>query len=104
MPTEVADGDSKKTVTYKVVTLSSRTGDIPTDLLGSSTVKVQSFEDLAQEMHLKEENKQKIYTLGKSYDTVTFKIDWTLETWLYLGALVNINNVTCPKLPAPLCK
>uniref|UniRef100_A0A8C2S8K7 FERM domain-containing protein n=1 Tax=Capra hircus TaxID=9925 RepID=A0A8C2S8K7_CAPHI len=69
VPTEVADGDSKKTVTYKVVTLSSRTGDIPTDLLGSSTVKVQSFEDLAQEMHLKEENKQKIYTLGKSYDT-----------------------------------
>ncbi|XP_017895168.1 PREDICTED: band 4.1-like protein 3 isoform X3 [Capra hircus] len=74
VPTEVADGDSKKTVTYKVVTLSSRTGDIPTDLLGSSTVKVQSFEDLAQEMHLKEENKQKIYTLGKSYDTVSGKI------------------------------
>ncbi|XP_055415427.1 band 4.1-like protein 3 [Bubalus kerabau] len=74
VPTEVADGDSKKTVTYKVVTLSSRTGDIPTDLLGSSTMEVQSFEDLAQEMHLKEENKQKIYTLGKSYDTVSGKI------------------------------
>ncbi|XP_069424477.1 band 4.1-like protein 3 isoform X4 [Ovis canadensis] len=74
VPTEVADGDSRKTVTYKVVTLSSRTGDIPTDLLGSSTVEVQSFEDLAQEMHLKEENKQKIYTLGKSYDTVSGKI------------------------------
>ncbi|XP_042095425.1 band 4.1-like protein 3 isoform X11 [Ovis aries] len=74
VPTEVADGDSRKTVTYKAVTLSSRTGDIPTDLLGSSTVEVQSFEDLAQEMHLKEENKQKIYTLGKSYDTVSGKI------------------------------
>ncbi|XP_043299897.1 band 4.1-like protein 3 isoform X10 [Cervus canadensis] len=74
VPTEVADGDSKKTVTYKVVTLSSRTGDIPADLLGSSTMEVQSFEDLAQEMHLKEENKQKIYTLGKSYDTVSGKI------------------------------
>nr|XP_025129254.1 band 4.1-like protein 3 isoform X2 [Bubalus bubalis] len=74
VPTEVADGDSKKTVAYKVVTLSSRTGDIPTDLLGSSTMEVQSFEDLAQEMHLKEENKQKIYTLGKSYDTVSGKI------------------------------
>ncbi|XP_040120590.1 band 4.1-like protein 3 isoform X1 [Oryx dammah] len=74
VPTEVADGDSKKTVTYKVVTLSSRTGDTPTDLLGSSTVEVQSFEDLAQEMHLKDENKQKIYTLGKSYDTVSGKI------------------------------
>ena len=74
MPSEVAGGDSKKTVTYKVVTLSSRTGDIPADLLGSSTMEVQSFEDLAQEMHLKEENKQKIYTLGKSYDTVSGKI------------------------------
>uniref|UniRef100_A0A4W2BRW5 Protein 4.1 n=1 Tax=Bos indicus x Bos taurus TaxID=30522 RepID=A0A4W2BRW5_BOBOX len=74
VPTEVADGDSKKTVMYKVVTLSSRTGDIPTDLLGSSTMEGQSFEDLAQEMHLKEENKQKIYTLGKSYDTVSGKI------------------------------
>ncbi|XP_070308775.1 band 4.1-like protein 3 isoform X1 [Odocoileus virginianus] len=74
VPTEVADGDSKKTVTYKVVTLSSRTGDIPADLLGSSTMEVQSFEDLAEEMHLKEENKQKIYTLGKSYDTVSGKI------------------------------
>ena len=52
MPSEVAGGDSKKTVTYKVVTLSSRTGDIPADLLGSSTMEVQSFEDLAQEMHL----------------------------------------------------
>lgn len=71
MPTEVADGDSRKTVTTSV-TLSSRTGDIPTDLLGSSTVEVQSFEDLAQEMHLKEETSRR-YTLGKSYDTVSGK-------------------------------
>ncbi|XP_036730924.1 band 4.1-like protein 3 isoform X8 [Balaenoptera musculus] len=74
IPTEVVDGDSKKTVTYKVVTASGRTDDIPTDLLGSSATEVQSFEDLAREMHLKEENKQKIYTLGKSYDTVSGKI------------------------------
>ncbi|XP_057382583.1 band 4.1-like protein 3 isoform X6 [Balaenoptera acutorostrata] len=74
IPTEVVDGDSKKTVTYKVVTTSGRTDDIPTDLLGSSATEVQSFEDLAREMHLKEENKQKIYTLGKSYDTVSGKI------------------------------
>ena len=61
-------------MTYKVVTTSGRTDDIPTDLLGSSATEVQSFEDLAREMHLKEENKQKIYTLGKSYDTVSGKI------------------------------
>ncbi|XP_020951748.1 band 4.1-like protein 3 isoform X4 [Sus scrofa] len=74
IPTEVVDGDSKKIVTYKVVTLSSRTGDIPADLLGSSAVEVQSFEDLAREMHLKEDSRQKIYTLGRSYDTVSGKI------------------------------
>lgn len=61
-------------MTYKVVTLSSRTGDIPADLLGSSAVEVQSFEDLAREMHLKEDSRQKIYTLGRSYDTVSGKI------------------------------
>uniref|UniRef100_A0A8C6ASX4 Erythrocyte membrane protein band 4.1 like 3 n=1 Tax=Monodon monoceros TaxID=40151 RepID=A0A8C6ASX4_MONMO len=74
IPTEVVDGDSKKIVTYKVVTVSTRTDDIPADSLGSSATEVQSFEDLAREMHLKEENKQKIYTLGKSYDTVSGKI------------------------------
>ncbi|XP_059974968.1 band 4.1-like protein 3 isoform X4 [Mesoplodon densirostris] len=74
IPTEVVDGDSKKIVTYKVVTVSTRTDDIPADSLGSSAIEVQSFEDLAREMHLKEENKQKIYTLGKSYDTVSGKI------------------------------
>ncbi|XP_060167033.1 band 4.1-like protein 3 isoform X7 [Globicephala melas] len=74
IPTEVVDGDSKKIVTYKVVTVSARTDDIPADSSGSSATEVQSFEDLAREMHLKEENKQKIYTLGKSYDTVSGKI------------------------------
>uniref|UniRef100_A0A8C8XKR4 Erythrocyte membrane protein band 4.1 like 3 n=1 Tax=Panthera leo TaxID=9689 RepID=A0A8C8XKR4_PANLE len=74
VPTEVVDGDSKKIVTYKVVTVSSRTGDIPADLLRSGTIEMQSFEDLAREMQLKGESKQKIYTLGKSYDTVSGKI------------------------------
>ncbi|KAL0613723.1 Band 4.1-like protein 3 [Plecturocebus cupreus] len=74
IPTEVVDGDSKKIVTYKVVTVSSRTGDLPPDMLKSGTIKMHSFEDLAREMQLKEDSKQKIYTLGKSYDTVSGRI------------------------------
>nr|XP_053768610.1 band 4.1-like protein 3 isoform X3 [Desmodus rotundus] len=74
IPTEVVDGDSKKIVTYKVVTMSSRTGDIPADMLRFSAIEMQSFDDLAREMQSKEESKQKIYTLGKSYDTVSGKI------------------------------
>ncbi|KAB1258304.1 Band 4.1-like protein 3 [Camelus dromedarius] len=74
VPTEIVDGESGKIVTYKVVTVSSGTGDVPADLLESSAVEVQSFEDLAREMHLKDESRQKIYTLGKSYDTVSGKI------------------------------
>ncbi|XP_036178431.1 band 4.1-like protein 3 isoform X5 [Myotis myotis] len=74
IPTEVVDGDLKKIVTYKVVTMSSRTGDIPADMLRSSTIEMQSFDDLAQEIQLKEESKQKIYALGKSYDTISGKI------------------------------
>ncbi|XP_012581296.1 PREDICTED: band 4.1-like protein 3 [Condylura cristata] len=74
IPTEVVDGDSKKIVTYKVVTMSSRTGDIPTDLLSSEAIEMQSFDDLTREMQLKEENKHKIYTVGRSYDTVSGKI------------------------------
>uniref|UniRef100_A0A2I2ZC63 Erythrocyte membrane protein band 4.1 like 3 n=1 Tax=Gorilla gorilla gorilla TaxID=9595 RepID=A0A2I2ZC63_GORGO len=74
IPTEVVDGDLKKIVTYKVVTVSSKTGDLPADMLKSGTIKMQSFEDLAREMQLKEDSKQKIYTLGKSYDTVSGRI------------------------------
>ncbi|XP_032167248.1 band 4.1-like protein 3 isoform X9 [Mustela erminea] len=74
VPTEVVDGDSRKIVTYKVVTVSSRSGDIPTDLLRSGALEMQSFDDLAREMQLRGESKQKIYTLGKSYDTVSGKI------------------------------
>lgn len=61
-------------MTYKVVTMSSRTGDIPADMLRSSTLEMQSFDDLAQEIQLREESTQKVYALGKSYDTVSGKI------------------------------
>ncbi|MEJ1281656.1 hypothetical protein NN561_012606 [Cricetulus griseus] len=74
IPTEVVDGDSKKIVTYKVVTVSSKTGEIPADLLKPSMIDMHGFDDLAREMHLKEENAQKMYTLGKSYDTVSGRI------------------------------
>nr|XP_023418479.1 band 4.1-like protein 3 isoform X6 [Cavia porcellus] len=74
IPTEVVDGDSRKIVTYKVVTMSSRTGDLPADLLKSGMVEMHSLDDLARDMQLKEENKQKLYTLGKSYDTVSGRI------------------------------
>ncbi|XP_041523933.1 band 4.1-like protein 3 isoform X11 [Microtus oregoni] len=74
IPTEVVDGDSKKIVTYKVVTVTSKTGEIPADLLKSSMIDMHGFDDLTRDMHLKEENKQKVYTLGKSYDTVSGRI------------------------------
>ncbi|XP_075812269.1 band 4.1-like protein 3 isoform X3 [Microtus pennsylvanicus] len=74
IPTEVVDGDSKKIVTYKVVTVTSKTGEIPADLLKSSMIDMHGFDDLTRDMHLKEENKQKMYTLGKSYDTVSGRI------------------------------
>nr|KAF6358225.1 erythrocyte membrane protein band 4.1 like 3 [Pipistrellus kuhlii] len=77
IPTEVVDGDSKKIVTYKVVTMSSRSGDIPAssaDLLRSSTLEMQSFHDLAQEMQSREASTQQIHALGKSYDTASGRI------------------------------
>uniref|UniRef100_A0A7M4EX71 Erythrocyte membrane protein band 4.1 like 3 n=1 Tax=Crocodylus porosus TaxID=8502 RepID=A0A7M4EX71_CROPO len=73
IPSEVVDGESKKKVPYKVMTV-SRKSDIPAEILKSSTILMQSFEDLESEMQSKEENKQKMYTLGKSYDTVSGKI------------------------------
>ncbi|XP_045152191.1 band 4.1-like protein 3 isoform X8 [Echinops telfairi] len=74
VPAEIVDGDSKQIVTYKVVTVSSKTGDIPADMFKSSALEMHSFDDLAREMQLREESKQKAYTLGKSYDTVSGKI------------------------------
>ncbi|KAJ6662220.1 hypothetical protein lerEdw1_012687 [Lerista edwardsae] len=74
VPTGVVDGESKTIVTYKVVTVSSKTGDIPAGPLKPSATDMQSFEDLEGELQSKDENKQKMYTLGKSYDTVSGKI------------------------------
>lgn len=54
--------------------MSSKTGEIPADLLKSGMMDMHGFDDLAREMQLKEENKKKIYTLGKSYDTVSGRI------------------------------
>ncbi|KAM6142998.1 LOW QUALITY PROTEIN: uncharacterized protein FYN12_000819 [Phoenicopterus ruber ruber] len=71
IPSEVVDGESKKNVAY-IVTVSSKTA-IPPEIK-SSTVLMQSFEDLESEIQSKEENKQKMFTLGKSYDTVSGKI------------------------------
>ncbi|XP_074879137.1 band 4.1-like protein 3 isoform X1 [Buteo buteo] len=73
IPSEVVDAESKKNLAYKVVTVSSKTA-FPPEILKSSTVLMQSFEDLESEIQSKEENKQKMFTLGKSYDTVSGKI------------------------------
>ncbi|KAJ7402354.1 erythrocyte membrane protein band 4.1 like 3 [Pitangus sulphuratus] len=73
IPSEVVDGESEKNLAYKVVTVSSKTA-IPPEMLKSSTVLMQSFEDLESEIQSNEENKQKMFTLGKSYDTMSGKI------------------------------
>ncbi|XP_068860595.1 band 4.1-like protein 3 isoform X6 [Aphelocoma coerulescens] len=41
---------------------------------GTTFLEMQSFEDLESEIQSNEENKQKMFTLGKSYDTVSGKI------------------------------
>ncbi|KAG8133487.1 hypothetical protein E2320_011275, partial [Naja naja] len=73
VPIEVVDGESKTIVTYKLMTVSSKTGDIPPELLKHSITDIQSFEDLEGELLSKDDSKQKMYTLGKSYDTVSGK-------------------------------
>ncbi|KAL2308483.1 hypothetical protein Nmel_001524, partial [Mimus melanotis] len=73
IPSEVVDAESEKNLAYKVVTVSSKTA-FPPEILKSSTLLMQSFEDLESEIQSNEENKQKMFTLGKSYDTVSGKI------------------------------
>ncbi|XP_058278071.1 band 4.1-like protein 3 isoform X5 [Hirundo rustica] len=41
---------------------------------GTTLLEMQSFEDLESEIQSNEENKQKMFTLGKSYDTISGKI------------------------------
>ncbi|XP_077208826.1 band 4.1-like protein 3 isoform X7 [Paroedura picta] len=50
VPTEVVDGESKTIVTYKVMTVSSKTGDIPAKLLKTTATDIQTFEDLEGEL------------------------------------------------------
>ncbi|XP_027506592.1 band 4.1-like protein 3 isoform X8 [Corapipo altera] len=73
IPSEVVDGESEKNLACKVVTVSGKTA-FPPEMLKSSTVLMQSFEDLESEIQSNEENKQKMFTLGKSYDTMSGKI------------------------------
>ncbi|KAF4788869.1 erythrocyte membrane protein band 4.1 like 3 [Turdus rufiventris] len=73
IPSEVVGAESEKNLAYKVVTVSSKTA-FPPEILKSSTILMQSFEDLESEIQSNEENKQKVFTLGKSYDTVSGKI------------------------------
>ncbi|RMC15547.1 hypothetical protein DUI87_07742 [Hirundo rustica rustica] len=73
IPSEVDDGESEKNLAYKIVTVSSKSA-FPPQILKSSTVLMQSFEDLESEIQSNEENKQKMFTLGKSYDTISGKI------------------------------
>ncbi|XP_063155196.1 band 4.1-like protein 3 isoform X1 [Candoia aspera] len=94
VPIEVVDGESKTIVTYKLMTVSSKTGDIPPELLKHSISDIQSFQDLEGELLSKDDNKQKMYTLGKSYDTVSGKIV-TLTTKVKEG-----EKVVLPSLDA----
>ncbi|XP_068003681.1 band 4.1-like protein 3 isoform X3 [Melanerpes formicivorus] len=73
IPSEVVDGEARQNLAYKVVTVSSKTA-FPDKILKPSAVITQSFEDLESEIQSKEENKQKMFTLGKSYDTMSGRI------------------------------
>ncbi|XP_054020111.1 band 4.1-like protein 3 isoform X2 [Dryobates pubescens] len=73
IPSEVVDGEARQNLAYKVVTVSSKTA-FPDKILQPSAVITQSFEDLESEIQSKEENKQKMFTLGKSYDTMSGRI------------------------------
>ncbi|XP_018409171.1 PREDICTED: band 4.1-like protein 3 isoform X7 [Nanorana parkeri] len=72
VPTKIVDGETKTMITYKVTTVSS---DKPVETFKSSTFGTQSLEALKMEISAQEEeNRQKMYTLGKSYDAVSGKI------------------------------
>lgn len=59
-------------ITYKVTTVSS---DKPVETLKTSNIETQSLDALKSEIRAQEEeNRQKMYTLGKSYDAVSGKI------------------------------
>nr|XP_025978558.1 band 4.1-like protein 3 isoform X1 [Dromaius novaehollandiae] len=61
----------EKRLSTSPVRLAARQEDAP---MIEPLVPEESFEDLESDVQSKEENKQKMYTLGKSYDTVSGKI------------------------------
>ncbi|KAM5157431.1 band 4.1-like protein 3 [Mantella aurantiaca] len=72
VPTKIVDGETKTMITYKVITVSS---DKPVETFKTSPIGTQSLDALKMEIRAQEEeNRQKMYTLGKSYDAVSGKI------------------------------
>ncbi|XP_018121849.1 erythrocyte membrane protein band 4.1-like 3 L homeolog isoform X3 [Xenopus laevis] len=72
LPTKVVDGESKTIVTYKVKTVS---GEMPAGTFKTSPLGGQSLDALKMELRSREEDsKQKMYTLGRSYDAVSGKV------------------------------
>ncbi|XP_075069445.1 band 4.1-like protein 3 isoform X10 [Mixophyes fleayi] len=72
VPTKVVDGEAKSMITYKVTTVSS---DKPAGTYKTSPIGTHSLDALKMEIRAREEeSRQKMYTLGKSYDAVSGKI------------------------------
>ncbi|XP_069813844.1 band 4.1-like protein 3 isoform X4 [Dendropsophus ebraccatus] len=72
VPTKVVDGETKSIMTYKVTTMSS---EKPSRTFKTSPIGTQSLDALKMEIRAKEEeNRQRMYALGKTYDTVSGKI------------------------------
>ncbi|XP_066435692.1 band 4.1-like protein 3 isoform X11 [Eleutherodactylus coqui] len=72
IPTKVVDGETKSIMTYKVTTVSS---EKPAGTFKTSPIGTQSLDALKMEIRAREEeNRQKMYALGKTYDTVSGKI------------------------------
>ncbi|XP_029446902.1 band 4.1-like protein 3 isoform X3 [Rhinatrema bivittatum] len=65
IPTKVVDDESKNIVTYKVVTVSSETHGMPAEITKTSGGGLKANED---------DSKQKMFALGKSYDTLSGRI------------------------------
>ncbi|KAM9307720.1 uncharacterized protein PAF06_011846 [Gastrophryne carolinensis] len=72
VPAKIVDGETKSIITYKLTTVSS---DKATEKLRTSPIGSQTLDSLRMEIEAKEEeNRQKMYTLGKSYDALSGRI------------------------------
>ncbi|XP_068093312.1 band 4.1-like protein 3 isoform X6 [Hyperolius riggenbachi] len=72
VPTKIVDGETKTITTYKVTTVSS---EKPTEMYKTSPIGTPTLDALRMEIRAKEEeSRQKMFTLGKSYDAVSGKI------------------------------